>query len=105
VVSVTEPYGSIFGFLDRSRYFFFQISLPSIFIDNQNAIEAALKYQITKENVATSKSSIMFCGRSFNFYLRVEKLAYACPRLSYKFSVKIEAGKLGRKYIPSNLKH
>jgi hypothetical protein len=24
VVSVTDPYGSILGFLDRSRYFFFQ---------------------------------------------------------------------------------
>jgi hypothetical protein len=26
VVSVTEPYGSIFGFLDRRRYFFFQVA-------------------------------------------------------------------------------
>jgi hypothetical protein len=24
VISVTEPYGRILGFLDRSRYFFFQ---------------------------------------------------------------------------------
>jgi hypothetical protein len=27
VVSVTDPYGRILGFLDRSRYFFFQIAL------------------------------------------------------------------------------
>jgi hypothetical protein len=26
VVSVTDPYGSILGFLDRSRYFFFQVA-------------------------------------------------------------------------------
>jgi hypothetical protein len=26
VVSVTDPYGRIFGFLDRSRYFSFQIA-------------------------------------------------------------------------------
>jgi hypothetical protein len=26
VVSVTVPYGSILGFLDRSRYFFFQVA-------------------------------------------------------------------------------
>jgi hypothetical protein len=27
VVSVTDPYGRILGFLDRSRYFFFQVAL------------------------------------------------------------------------------
>jgi hypothetical protein len=27
VVSVTHPYGRILGFLDRSRYFFFQVAL------------------------------------------------------------------------------
>jgi hypothetical protein len=27
VVSVTDPYGRIQGFLDRSRYFFFQVAL------------------------------------------------------------------------------
>jgi hypothetical protein len=27
VVSVTDPYGSILGFLDRSRYFFFKLLL------------------------------------------------------------------------------
>jgi hypothetical protein len=27
VVSVTDPYGRILGFLDRGRYFFFQVSL------------------------------------------------------------------------------
>jgi hypothetical protein len=26
VVSVTDPYGHILGFLDRSRYFFFQVA-------------------------------------------------------------------------------
>jgi CBS-domain-containing membrane protein len=26
VVSVTDPYGRILGFLDRSRYFFFQVA-------------------------------------------------------------------------------
>jgi hypothetical protein len=26
VVSVTDPYGSNFGFLDLSRYFFFQVA-------------------------------------------------------------------------------
>jgi CBS-domain-containing membrane protein len=26
VVSVTDPYGRILGFVDRSRYFFFQIA-------------------------------------------------------------------------------
>jgi hypothetical protein len=26
VVSATDPYGSILGFLDRSRYFFFQVA-------------------------------------------------------------------------------
>jgi hypothetical protein len=26
VVSVTDPYGRIIGFLDRSRYFFFQVA-------------------------------------------------------------------------------
>jgi hypothetical protein len=26
VVSVTDPYGSVLGFLDRRRYFFFQVS-------------------------------------------------------------------------------
>jgi hypothetical protein len=26
VVSVTDPYGPILGFLDRSRYFFFQVA-------------------------------------------------------------------------------
>jgi hypothetical protein len=26
VVSVTDPYGRIFGFLDRSRYFSFQVA-------------------------------------------------------------------------------
>jgi hypothetical protein len=26
VVSVTEPYGRILGFLDRSRYYFFQVA-------------------------------------------------------------------------------
>jgi hypothetical protein len=26
VVSVTDPYGLILGFLDRSRYFFFQVA-------------------------------------------------------------------------------
>jgi hypothetical protein len=26
VVSVPDPYGSILGFLDRSRYFFFQVA-------------------------------------------------------------------------------
>jgi hypothetical protein len=26
VVSVTDPYGSILGFLDQSRYFFFQVA-------------------------------------------------------------------------------
>jgi hypothetical protein len=26
VVSVTDPYGSILGFLDRSRYLFFQVA-------------------------------------------------------------------------------
>jgi hypothetical protein len=26
VVSVTEPYGRILGFLDRSRYFFYQVA-------------------------------------------------------------------------------
>jgi hypothetical protein len=26
MVSVTDPYGSILGFLDRSRYFFFQVA-------------------------------------------------------------------------------
>jgi hypothetical protein len=26
VVSVTDPYGSILGFLDRGRYFFFQVA-------------------------------------------------------------------------------
>jgi hypothetical protein len=26
VVSVTDPYGRILGFLDRSRYFFFQVT-------------------------------------------------------------------------------
>jgi hypothetical protein len=26
VVSVTNPYGRILGFLDRSRYFFFQVA-------------------------------------------------------------------------------
>jgi hypothetical protein len=26
VVSVTDPYGNILGFLDRSRYFFFQVT-------------------------------------------------------------------------------
>jgi hypothetical protein len=28
VVSVTDPYGRIIGFLDRSRYFFFQVAPP-----------------------------------------------------------------------------
>jgi hypothetical protein len=27
VVSVTDPYGRILGFLDQSRYFFFQVAL------------------------------------------------------------------------------
>jgi hypothetical protein len=27
VVSVTDPYGRILGFLDRNRYFFFQVVL------------------------------------------------------------------------------
>jgi hypothetical protein len=27
VVSVTDPHGRILGFLDRSRYFFFQVAL------------------------------------------------------------------------------
>jgi hypothetical protein len=27
VVSVTDPYGRILGFLDRSRFFFFQVAL------------------------------------------------------------------------------
>jgi hypothetical protein len=27
VVSVTDPYGRILGFLDRSRYFFFEVAL------------------------------------------------------------------------------
>jgi hypothetical protein len=26
VVSVTDPYGRLLGFLDRSRYFFFQVA-------------------------------------------------------------------------------
>jgi hypothetical protein len=26
VISVTDPYGRIFGFLDRSRYYFFQVA-------------------------------------------------------------------------------
>jgi hypothetical protein len=26
VVSVTDPYGRILGFLDRNRYFFFQVT-------------------------------------------------------------------------------
>jgi hypothetical protein len=26
VASVTDPYGRIFGFLDRSRYYFFQVA-------------------------------------------------------------------------------
>jgi hypothetical protein len=30
VVSVTDPYGSILGFLDRSRYFFFQV-VPQLY--------------------------------------------------------------------------
>jgi hypothetical protein len=30
VVSVTDPYGSIFGFLDRSRCFFFQV-VPELY--------------------------------------------------------------------------
>jgi hypothetical protein len=29
VVSVTEPYGRVLGFLDRSRYFFFQVAPQS----------------------------------------------------------------------------
>jgi hypothetical protein len=31
VVSVTDPYGRILGFLDRSRYFFFQVKFIYIF--------------------------------------------------------------------------
>jgi hypothetical protein len=31
VVSVTDPYGRILGFIDRSRYFFFQVALMPIF--------------------------------------------------------------------------
>jgi hypothetical protein len=30
VVNLTDPYGRILGFLDRSRYFFFQV-LPQLF--------------------------------------------------------------------------
>jgi hypothetical protein len=30
VVSVTNPYGRNLGFLDRSRYFFFQVALSYI---------------------------------------------------------------------------
>jgi hypothetical protein len=30
VVSVTNPYGRILGFLDRNRYFFFQVA-PQLF--------------------------------------------------------------------------
>jgi hypothetical protein len=30
VVSVTDPYGRILGFLDRSRYFFFQ-AVPQLY--------------------------------------------------------------------------
>jgi hypothetical protein len=26
VISATDPYGSILGFIDRSRYFFFQVA-------------------------------------------------------------------------------
>jgi hypothetical protein len=26
IISVTDPYGRILGFLDRSRYFFFQVA-------------------------------------------------------------------------------
>jgi hypothetical protein len=31
VVSVTDPYGRILGFLDRSRYFFFQVA-PQLYL-------------------------------------------------------------------------
>jgi hypothetical protein len=37
VVSVTDPYGSIFGFLDRSSYFFFQVA-PQLYSDVQWAL-------------------------------------------------------------------
>jgi hypothetical protein len=31
VVSVKDPYGSILGFLDRNRYFFFQVA-PQLYL-------------------------------------------------------------------------
>jgi hypothetical protein len=31
VISVTDPYGTILGFLDRSRYFFFQAA-PQLYL-------------------------------------------------------------------------
>jgi hypothetical protein len=36
VVGVTDPYGRILGFLDRSRYFFFQVA-PELYLSGHRS--------------------------------------------------------------------
>jgi hypothetical protein len=66
VVIVTDPYGRILGFLDRSRYFFYQVA-PQLYSRDQIHIPIAHRN----------------CPSSHQFYLlfkheRSEQLYHAC---------------------------
>jgi hypothetical protein len=50
VVSVTDPYGRILGFLDRSRYFFFQVA-PQLYSRASGSVEAAKRGHNNNVNV------------------------------------------------------
>jgi hypothetical protein len=45
VVSMTDPYGRILGFLDRSRYFFFQVA-PQLYSRGKELVKISLATRI-----------------------------------------------------------
>jgi hypothetical protein len=72
VVSVTDPYGRILGFLDRSRYFFFQVA-PELYsqgwVDHTLVDNSAYICESPYENSETAKRFFhKFSGEHFQQY-------------------------------------
>jgi hypothetical protein len=73
VVSVTDPYGRILGFLDRSHYFFFQVApqlciFICLFIAPYNSpVLCILQAKCTQSNVYCL--SLVLLNADMEFYL------------------------------------
>jgi hypothetical protein len=73
VVSATDPYGRIHGFLDRSRYFFFQV-VPQLYsrgwVDHvPGSLQCGLHYTNTKYPIRQ-------LGLSSSTFLCIEQISF-----------------------------